>query len=492
MFPLSKLVGLPPHADANIRWMREWLQDPTTRTGGDGDVVQGRDTPVMQGGEWEWGGEKDEKVVRGPSNAPNGPPPQTKPPMWDSFFIPSTSPSTCPCPSCVHYAYTPVPFTCWDQQRNRRHSNEGTRLDYILIDDQLKHLVVCRGETANNVPLTASSPFLAVRGAWGREGGKSVQDGAEAIEDETEKEEKKIVPSFSIPMGSNEKEEGAGHAIEKEEWDEKGRETIARKRVREEEEEEVEAKDGCVVPLVGGGTSLACATAPAVLTLPWHCVKEYFYGEYFLHAPHYRDGIQRATAAGAYLPAPYGGGGVPPLPLAAREAMWYGVPSTGLVVTPPQYSDHIGVGLLLRDEEMGPAAAEEEKVRHSSSPLHGDDGMIPSRGFSLHRRPVGGEVRDMHPPCAYKPPRTLFSFLPAVSVGEGKKEKEEEGGKGGNNAVPAASAPSAVPLEKGKKEEAAVSTHRQTVKEEKEGGGSGGEEKKKKRSEEEKEFFIVS
>lgn len=31
-------------------------------------------------------------------------------------------------------AICPCPYTCWDQSRNKRQTNEGTRIDYILID----------------------------------------------------------------------------------------------------------------------------------------------------------------------------------------------------------------------------------------------------------------------------------------------------------------------------------------------------------------------
>ncbi|KAK7194020.1 endonuclease/exonuclease protein-like protein [Novymonas esmeraldas] len=172
------------------------------------------------------------------------------------------------------HPYCPCPYTCWDQSRNRRLENEGTRLDYILVDTALLPAVVCRAETANNV--LAASP-VAVR-------------------------------------------------------------------------------------------------------------QDDFFSE--VHGAEFRDGVARAMANGAYPPAPFDGTGMPALSEQARELCCAGLPSTGLVVTPPQFSDHIGVGLLLDLGALGAAP-------------------------SLLPRP--GKVVEDHT-CMYRPPVGLHTFFAAAAA----------------------------------------------------------------------------
>ncbi|KPA81611.1 endonuclease/exonuclease protein-like protein [Leptomonas pyrrhocoris] len=170
--------------------------------------------------------------------------------------------------------YCPCPYTVWDQSRNRRLENVGTRLDYILIDAALLSAVECRRETANNVlPSTEST----------------------------------------------------------------------------------------------------------------HASRSEFFSE--VQGSQFRDGVQRAMAGGAYPPAPFDGSGMPALAESARELCCAGLPSTGLFVTPPQFSDHIGVGLVLNLSRLGGRS-------------------------ELVQRP--GKLIEVHK-CMYRPPVGLHTFFAAAA-----------------------------------------------------------------------------
>lgn len=59
--------------------------------------------------------------------------------------------------------------------------------------------------------------------------------------------------------------------------------------------------------------------------------------------------LQAATAGGQFQPASYGGGGINEASQQALDTQ-FGKPHTGMVYTPPSFSDHIGVSLLLNDD----------------------------------------------------------------------------------------------------------------------------------------------
>ncbi|CAC9552393.1 endonuclease/exonuclease protein-like protein [Leishmania infantum JPCM5] len=221
--------------------------------------------------------------------------------MWDTFLLTremidaySTAPADSPLIDVMLLReverprlrpYCPCPYTCWDQSRNRRLENEGTRLDYILVDSALLPAVVCRAETANNVLV-------------------------------------------GVPERSS---------------------------------------------------SASTAPEPSV-------DREDFFSE--LHGARYRDGVMRAMANGAYPPAPFDGTGMPALSEQARELCFAGLPSTGLFVTPPQFSDHIGVGLLL---DLAALGTESELLQRS------------------------GKVIEDHK-CMYRPPVGLHTFFAAAAA----------------------------------------------------------------------------
>ncbi|RHW68371.1 DNA-(apurinic or apyrimidinic site) lyase [Trypanosoma brucei equiperdum] len=88
-------------------------------------------------------------------------------------------------------------------------------------------------------------------------------------------------------------------------------------------------------------------------------------------------GVQRTAGHGAYPAAAMDGTGLPPLKKEARDLQFRGLPSTGLFVTPPQYSDHCGVCAYFPD-------------------------------LLLEPRPA--KVKEIHP-CLYRPPASLESFF---------------------------------------------------------------------------------
>ncbi|KAG5465849.1 hypothetical protein CUR178_00564 [Leishmania enriettii] len=244
--------------------------------------------------------------------------------MWDTFLLTkemievwSTTPADSPLIDAMLLReaerpalspYCPCPYTCWDQSRNRRLENEGTRLDYILVDSALLPAVVCRTETANNV-------FAGVP--------------------------------------------------------ERG---------------------------------LSASTAPQS-----SADREDFFSE--LQGARYRDGVMRAMGNGTYPPAPFDGSGMPALSEQARELCFAGLPSTGLFVTPPQLSDHIGVGLLMNLAALGLA------------------------GELLQR---SGKVVEDHK-CMYRPPVGLRTFFAAATAKNAlapvatpsEQRKEAADGQGG-------------------------------------------------------------
>jgi hypothetical protein len=56
-----------------------------------------------------------------------------------------------------------------------------------------------------------------------------------------------------------------------------------------------------------------------------------------------------ATACGLFESGSYAGGGIAPATRRALDTQFVGVPHTGMVYTPPGYSDHIAVSLLMKD-----------------------------------------------------------------------------------------------------------------------------------------------
>jgi exonuclease III len=67
--------------------------------------------------------------------------------------------------------------------------------------------------------------------------------------------------------------------------------------------------------------------------------------------------LQAATASGLFQPVSYHGGGMVEASRPALDTQFTNAPHTGLVYTPPTFSDHIGVSLLLDDDVFLSTAA---------------------------------------------------------------------------------------------------------------------------------------
>ena len=68
-----------------------------------------------------------------------------------------------------------------------------------------------------------------------------------------------------------------------------------------------------------------------------------------------RDALRAATACGRWLPAPFGGGGLPIATMPVHDTQ-FTPPHTGIVYTPPHASDHVCVTLLPRSKGHSPAS----------------------------------------------------------------------------------------------------------------------------------------
>lgn len=69
----------------------------------------------------------------------------------------------------------------------------------------------------------------------------------------------------------------------------------------------------------------------------------------------YAAALRACTADGMFQPAPFDGGGIPPAPAEAYQAH-FRTPCTGIVYTPPEYSDHAGVSLYLHSSLTVPSS----------------------------------------------------------------------------------------------------------------------------------------
>ncbi|EAN94040.1 putative apurinic/apyrimidinic endonuclease [Trypanosoma cruzi] len=225
LFALTQYCGLPPHEDVGVQFMKRLLDELHLC-----DTLLVTSSSAENKAQRQEGGEASMRVV--------------------------------------------CPYTCWDQSRNRRQRNEGTRIDYILIDEMLLPALVPCGMTENNV--------------------------------------------------------------------------------------------GVFSPMMGEANSLFAAKKEA---------SSAFFDEFDGRSA--LVGARRAMADGMYPAAPFDGSGLPPLSTEARDVQFRGLPSTGLFVTPPQYSDHSGVC------------------------AHFD-------GISLAPRP--GKLEERHR-CQYRPPVSLHAFF---------------------------------------------------------------------------------
>ena len=110
--------------------------------------------------------------------------------------------------------------------------------------------------------------------------------------------------------------------------------------------------------------------------------------------------LRAATAGGRWLPAPFGGGGLPMVTMRVHDTQFC-APHTGIVYSPPHASDHVMVTLLLADDAIAPRP-------------------LPARA------PPDEATRA----CTFRPPKTLASFFakkPAPAADEGGEKRQKVG-----------------------------------------------------------------
>ena len=69
----------------------------------------------------------------------------------------------------LHHPNAQGRFTCWNQYTNRRYENEGARIDYILVDRELKDMI----DVPSSLQLSCGNEekLSQVMEAWGGDGG---------------------------------------------------------------------------------------------------------------------------------------------------------------------------------------------------------------------------------------------------------------------------------------------------------------------------------
>ena len=127
--------------------------------------------------------------------------------------------------------------------------------------------------------------------------------------------------------------------------------------------------------------------------------------------------LMAATACGLFESGSYAGGGIAPATRRALDTQFVGAPHTGMIYTPPGYSDHVAVSLLMRD-------ALSDRVGRLD--LMGD---APTRRAQPHKRQTsissffssGGSTSMSSSSNAGVPPRSVTS-----AAGEKRTVSNEE------------------------------------------------------------------
>ncbi|CCW69948.1 unnamed protein product [Phytomonas sp. Hart1] len=246
LYALTRYCGLPPHDDESIAFMGRLLHHAHPPYGGHSTPLGGYFASAMR----------------------------------DTFTL---TPNGGPCEAFSGSADCPCPFTCWDQSRNRRQVNEGTRLDYILVDRALAPYVRPPTNSKNNL--------------------------------------------FDSNHLNHQTNQGTNSMF-------------------------MDLSNGC------------------------YDEEGDFFGEFSGGAR--EEGVRRARGDGLYPSAAFDRSGIPQLSSNALDIPFRGLPSTGLFLTPPQFSDHIGVCALFH----------------------------PSIILEPHTDKISGAAK-----CQYRPPVSLSSFF---------------------------------------------------------------------------------
>jgi len=73
-----------------------------------------------------------------------------------------------------------------------------------------------------------------------------------------------------------------------------------------------------------------------------------------------------ATANGQFRPVSYGGEGIASAPKRVLDTQFSGTPHTGMVYTPPSFSDHIGVSVALQEQDKSGSNQHTSEVDESN------------------------------------------------------------------------------------------------------------------------------
>lgn len=137
--------------------------------------------------------------------------------------------------------------------------------------------------------------------------------------------------------------------------------------------------DEALLPLLQKGTDLRCGCVPPPDEDP--CSEE--------------AALRAATANGRFQPVSFVGGGIQSVSQRTMDSQ-FGEPHTGMIYTPPSFSDHIGVSVLLENSE-------EEGLLKRDLTLSGDKATVAA--------------------MPHKKQKTLSSFFAPAAAGTGTSKK---------------------------------------------------------------------
>jgi hypothetical protein len=219
--------------------------------------------------------------------------------------------------------------SCWNQQQNARYQNMGGRIDYTLVDGAFFEKYALKGDTPLDCGLF--TPQLPAD----KSDKRSTRQASAGRSDEVPEAEEEFDEDVAL-VGSND-----------------------------------EKKDPSNAALVSAeGTQLARKLSSVTMD------------------PNSRAAALAAcTLSGTFKPVPMSGGGLEDAPQWAYDHH-FRPPATGMIYTPPQYSDHIAVSLLLRAEVFDDVRAVTEVTdsatsSSSSSSSSSSGSSLSSGGFKF-------------------------------------------------------------------------------------------------------------
>ncbi|KNC81594.1 hypothetical protein SARC_06095 [Sphaeroforma arctica JP610] len=219
-------------------------------------------------------------------------------------------------------------FTCFEQYTNRRYFNEGARIDFIMVDRPLFQQCASIGHALQGRP------------------GPEVED----------KVQGRISPEVNVQVYPQIK--SSEETIQKTCNGESNLATAAQRSIQDQptrsttdnpNQESTEHSHTTDTTNTGPGQELAVTRleaqsiavgtpGPIAPTVPSFKV------------PGQADAMHCVTAGGLFVPAPFDGSGMMEAPRKAYEFHII-APHTGMIYTPPKFSDHLPVCLLLQDRD---------------------------------------------------------------------------------------------------------------------------------------------